>query len=49
MREKKNQLKRKNSKSEPSTPSGRLVVLPYVKGLSESTAWVLKNYDRTVV
>jgi hypothetical protein len=44
----KNQSKKKNPKSEPSTPSGKLVVLPYVKGLSEATARILKKYDRTV-
>ena len=48
MREKNKQLKRQNVKSESSTPPGKLVVLPFVKGLSEMTAWVLKTYNSTV-
>ena len=48
IREKTNQRKRKNLKSESSNPSGNLVVLPCVKGLLEVTAQVLKTYDRTV-
>ena len=38
MKAKKVQLKRRNPKSEYSTPSGKLVVLPYVKGLMEAIA-----------
>ena len=48
MKEKQDQLTRKNPKSKSCTPSGKLVVLPYMKGLSEATAHVVKMYDRTV-
>ena len=48
MKEKKGHLKRKNSKSESSTPSDKLVVLLHMKGLSETTARKLKKYNRTV-
>ena len=47
MRGKKAQLKKKNLKCELPTSSDKLVVLPYVKGLLETTAWVQKKYDRT--
>ena len=44
-----NKIRRKHPKSKPSTPSGKIVVLLYVKGLPEVTAHVLKKYDRTVL
>ena len=45
MREK-DQPKKKNPKSEPCTPSGKLVVLLYVKCMSLANAQVQKTNDR---
>ena len=51
--EKKMQLdktKKKNKnerKKNPGSTSGRFVVLPYVKGLPETTARIMKKYERT--
>ena len=48
MREKKDQLKGTNPKSESSTSSGKLVVVPYVKVLLEVTVCVPTKYDMTM-
>ena len=42
-------MKEREPKLQASAPSDKLVVLPYVNGLSEVSAHVLKKYDMTMV
>ena len=48
MQQRKDKIKeKKDTKAEKRETSGRLVVLPYIKGLSEAAARILKKFERS--